>query len=246
MAAAGRRPGQPAASTPRSAQVATERSPRPAPPRGGARRGIRVLARRHLRGRLEPGHGQDGAVQRRGERCGVEEADAGHTGQHLDGAETAGGPVRVLGRGLNAMDRRGGVRGLGLPPDTNRYSDECKRDATGGMGLTCPNPGRQTPTLRGTRSGCGDDMVLHHTEALGLGPYGVSCPGGIRWGRRSRPPEQPSVPQHRTAAGGDPELAGPTEHAWRRVLGFAARAAAVTCARAGAEPPFAHELRGLA
>ncbi|MCW8219970.1 hypothetical protein H5I60_25955 [Streptomyces griseolus] len=48
------------------------------------------------------------------------------------------------------------------------------------------------------------------------------------------------------AAGGDPELAGLTEHAWRRVLGFAARAAAVTCARAGAEPPFAHELRGLA
>ncbi|MFE5074358.1 carbohydrate kinase family protein [Streptomyces halstedii] len=41
-------------------------------------------------------------------------------------------------------------------------------------------------------------------------------------------------------------LAGLTEHAWRRVLGFAARAAAVTCARAGAEPPFAHELRGLA
>ncbi len=41
-------------------------------------------------------------------------------------------------------------------------------------------------------------------------------------------------------------LAGLTGSTWRQVLGFAARAAAVTCARAGAEPPFAHELRGLA
>ncbi|MFF1924547.1 carbohydrate kinase [Streptomyces sp. NPDC058221] len=38
-------------------------------------------------------------------------------------------------------------------------------------------------------------------------------------------------------------LAGMTEADWQQVLGFAARAAAATCARAGAEPPFAHELR---
>ncbi|MER5631742.1 carbohydrate kinase family protein [Streptomyces nitrosporeus] len=39
-------------------------------------------------------------------------------------------------------------------------------------------------------------------------------------------------------------LAALTGDGWRQVLGFAARAAAVTCARAGAEPPFAHELQG--
>lgn len=37
-------------------------------------------------------------------------------------------------------------------------------------------------------------------------------------------------------------LAQLSENTWRQVLGFAARAAAVTCTRAGADPPFAHEL----
>ncbi|MFE4214904.1 carbohydrate kinase [Streptomyces sp. NPDC056844] len=41
-------------------------------------------------------------------------------------------------------------------------------------------------------------------------------------------------------------LAGLSEGTWQQVLDFAASAAAVTCARNGAEPPFAHELRGLA
>ncbi|MEV6166169.1 carbohydrate kinase [Streptomyces sp. NPDC052052] len=40
-------------------------------------------------------------------------------------------------------------------------------------------------------------------------------------------------------------LAGLSEDAWQQVLGFAARAAAATCARAGAVPPFAHELPPL-
>ncbi|WP_280458779.1 carbohydrate kinase family protein [Nocardia carnea] len=40
-------------------------------------------------------------------------------------------------------------------------------------------------------------------------------------------------------------LAGISETTWRQILGFAARAAAATCARAGAEPPYAHELAGF-
>ncbi len=39
-----------------------------------------------------------------------------------------------------------------------------------------------------------------------------------------------------------PALAGLGEDDWRDMLRFAARAAAVTCSRAGAEPPFATEL----
>ncbi|MEU9226312.1 carbohydrate kinase [Streptomyces massasporeus] len=39
-------------------------------------------------------------------------------------------------------------------------------------------------------------------------------------------------------------LAGLGSAGWTELLGFAARAAAVTCSRAGAEPPYAHELEG--
>ncbi|GAA3396876.1 carbohydrate kinase [Streptomyces roseoviridis] len=41
-------------------------------------------------------------------------------------------------------------------------------------------------------------------------------------------------------AGRPPASLGPAD--WRELLSFAARAAAVTCTRAGAEPPYAHEL----
>ncbi|MGW7412604.1 carbohydrate kinase family protein [Streptomyces sp. NPDC054863] len=37
-------------------------------------------------------------------------------------------------------------------------------------------------------------------------------------------------------------VAALNEDGWREVLGFAARAAALTCSRAGAQPPYAHEL----
>ncbi|MFI0982131.1 carbohydrate kinase [Streptomyces sp. NPDC021093] len=40
-------------------------------------------------------------------------------------------------------------------------------------------------------------------------------------------------------------LAGLDGEGWREVLGLAARAAALTCSRAGAEPPYAHELQAL-
>ncbi|MBQ0830391.1 carbohydrate kinase family protein [Streptomyces tagetis] len=43
---------------------------------------------------------------------------------------------------------------------------------------------------------------------------------------------------------GDRELATLGPQGWTDLLGFAARAAAVTCSRAGAQPPYAHEVAG--
>ncbi|MEU6818503.1 carbohydrate kinase [Streptomyces sp. NPDC046860] len=123
-----------------------------------------------------------------------------------------------------------------------------------------------TGTGTGTDSGSDDGLETHLAAWLELGPAAIVLTRGgdglTVWSRGAGRVGVPGTPVTvvDTIGAGDTVNAallhrlrevGALSHAavaalgvevWRDVLGFAARAAALTCSRAGAEPPYAREL----